>query len=86
MPPEHIVAYYGSFIHGNSFNIILEYADQGTLETFMRKTKSPSIPEQTLLFWARLFDVMGGLMTIHGKSRDDSSASQIFNGYVLYAI
>ena len=82
-PSEHIVAYYGSFIHGNSYNIILEYADQGTLEKFMRKTKSPSSPEETLLLWDRLLNVTHGLMTIHGKTGKDSSASQILNGYVL---
>ena len=85
-PSEHIIAYYGSFIHGNSYNIILEYADQGTLETFMRRTKSPSSPEETLLLWDRLLNVTHGLMTIHGKIGNDSSASQILNGYVLYTI
>ena len=85
-PSEHIVAYYGSFIHGSSYNIILEYADQGTLEAFMRRTKSPSLPEETLLLWHRLFYVTHGLMTIHGKIANDTSASQILNGYVLYTI
>ena len=85
-PSEHIVAYYGSFIHGNSYNVILEYADQGTLETFIKKTKSPSSPEETLLIWDRLFDVTHGLVTIHGKIGNDSSASQILNGYVLYTV
>lgn len=82
-PSPHIVAYYGGFIHGNSYNIILEYADQGTLETFMRNTKSPSSPEETILFWDRLFDVTHGIMTIHGKIGKESSASQILKGYVL---
>ena len=48
----------------------------------MRRTESPSSPEQTLLLWHRLFDVTHGLMTIHGKTGNDSSASQILNGYV----
>ena len=81
--PPHIIAYYGGFIHGNSYNIILEYADQGTLETFMRKTKSPSTIEDTLLFWNRLFDITHGILTIHGNIGYNSSASQILNGYVL---
>lgn len=82
-PTPHIIAFYGSFIHGNSYNIILEYADQGTLETFMKRTKSPSSPEDTLLLWDRLFGVIHGIMTIHGHIGNDSSASQILNGYVL---
>ena len=83
-PSEHIIAYYGSFIHGHSYNIILEYADQGTLEDFMRKTDSPSSAEDSLLLWDRLFDVTHGVMTIHGQIDNDSSASQILNGYALY--
>ena len=82
-PSPHIIAYYGGFIHGNSYNIILEYADQGTLETFMRKTKSPASAEHSLLLWDRLFDITHGIMTIHGEIGNESSASQILSGYVL---
>ncbi len=82
-PSPHIISYYGGFIHGNSYNIILEYADQGTLESFMRHTESPSTIEDSLLFWDRLFDITHGIMTIHGKIGNDNSASQILNGFVL---
>ncbi len=81
--PPHIIAYYGGFVHNNSYNIILEYADQGTLEDFMKRTKSPSSIEDTLLLWYRLSDVAHGILTIHGNIGDSSSASQIFKGYVL---
>ncbi|CAF9943242.1 MAG: hypothetical protein ALECFALPRED_010901 [Alectoria fallacina] len=80
-PSPHIIAYYGGFIHGDSYNLILEYADQGTLETFMRNTESPSTVEDTLLFWDRLFDITHGVMTIHGKIGNESSASQILKGW-----
>ena len=82
-PPPHIVAYYGGFIHGNSYNNIFEYADQGTLEDFMKTTDPPKDIEGNLLFWDRLSDVIHGIMTIHGKIGDHSSASQFLNGYVL---
>ena len=82
-PSPHIIDYYGGFIHGNSYNLILEYADRGTLESFMRDTAPPSTIEDTLLFWDRLSNVTHGIMTIHGKIGNDSSASQILNGYVL---
>lgn len=85
-PPAHIITFYGGFIHGESYNIILEYADGGTLETFMRNTKSPSTIEDTLLFWDRLFNVTHGIMVIHGKSGNNCSASQILNGYKLCPI
>ena len=81
-PSAHIIAYYGGFIHGNSYNIVLEYADKGTLETFMRITEPPLSVEHTLLFWNRLFDVSHGIMTIHNVMGDDRSAARFFNGYV----
>lgn len=80
-PSPHIIAYYGGFIHGDSYNIILEYADQGTLEDFMRNTKSPSTIEDTAIFWDRLFGVTHGIMTIHGNIGNYSSVSQIINGW-----
>lgn len=48
----------------------------------MKNTKSPSSAEDTLLLWDRLLNITHGLMTIHGKSGNDRSASQILNGYV----
>lgn len=80
-PSPHIIAYYGGFIHGNSYNIILEYADQGTLESFMKNTESPPTIEDTILFWDRLSDITHGIMMIHGKIGNDISASQILNGW-----
>lgn len=83
-PSPHIIAYYGGFVHGKSYNIILEYADQGTLETFMKETKSPRTIEDTLLFWDRLFKVTEGIARIHNtKIENDRSASQILSGYVF---
>lgn len=79
-PSPHIIAYYGGFVHGSSYNIILEYADQGTLESFMKITEPPSTIEDTLLFWDRLSCITHGIMTIHGKIGNDSSASQLLNG------
>ena len=52
----------------------------------MRRTKSPSSAEETLLLWDRLLKVTHGLMTIHGKIGNDSSASQMLNGYVSRSI
>ncbi|MCJ1391817.1 hypothetical protein MMC18_004684 [Xylographa bjoerkii] len=79
-PSPHIIAYYGGFIHGNSYNIILEYADRGTLESFMRTTDPPSTVEDTLLFWNRIFGIIDGLINIHGRIGAASSASQFLNG------
>lgn len=83
-PPPNIVAYYGGFVHGNLYNTILEYADSGTLEDFIRTTKPPVSIEDCLLFWHRLFGITDGIMAIHGQIPNLSkhSASQYLNGYV----
>ena len=83
-PSPYIVTYYGGFIHGNSYNIILEYADRGTLEDFMKETDQPASVEDNLRFWDRLSGITHGLLTIHGNTGAANSAYQFLNGYVLY--
>jgi hypothetical protein len=85
-PSAHISAYYGGFVHGNSYNIILEYADGGTLECFMRKTKPPSTIEDVLLLWDRLSDITHGVACIHGTIGNESSPIQRLNGWVMSPI
>ena len=85
-PSPHIIACYGGFVHGNSYNLILEYADGGTLESFMRKTKPPSTIKDVLFFWDRLSDITHGIMCIHQTSRNESSPSQRLNGWVMSPI
>ena len=47
-PSPFIVAYYGSFIDDETYNIILEFADRGNLEEFMRTTRAPSTAENMI--------------------------------------
>lgn len=82
-PPPNIVAFYGWFIQGTSYNLILEYADQGTLEDYMERTAKPESIEDVLLFWDRLTQIILGVQSIHGRIGNDTSASQILNGYVV---
>lgn len=65
-PIDHVLAYYGGFVHGNTYNIILEYADQGTLEDYMSNIGPPSTIEELVLLWDRLLHVTTGIMAIHG--------------------
>ncbi|KAL8747821.1 MAG: hypothetical protein Q9184_007549 [Pyrenodesmia sp. 2 TL-2023] len=53
-PPPNIVAFYGSFIQDASYNLIMEYADQGNLETFMKRTPKPESVEDVIVFTAGL--------------------------------
>ena len=65
-PPPFIIAYYGSFIDEDTFNIILEYADRRNLEDFMKNTGQPSTVEDMIELWDRLGCITHGLACIHG--------------------
>lgn len=76
----NLLTYYGSFEHGNTQNIILEWANIGTLESYMSTTSPPSTTEELVLFWDRLRGVLNGIMTIHGEGQYNAT-SWYPNGY-----
>ena len=81
-PPPHIIGFYGSFQRDQCFNIILEHADFGNLEEYMKKVSPPSSTDDIILFWNNFFDVTHGLMTIHGVKERSRKELQILLGYV----
>lgn len=66
MPPGNIIEYYGSFIKNDTFNIILEYADRGTLDQYMKSTNEPTDIGEILTFWKCFLPIFHGLTHIHG--------------------
>ena len=76
-----IIRFYGSFIQDGTYNIILEYADMGTLENYFERTTPPSRGEDIIQFWRRIFSVLGALMMIHGMKHSNAEGPQIFQGY-----
>ena len=81
-PPPNIIGFYGSFFRGETFNIILEYADLGNLEDFMQRVQPPSSIEDIITFWDRFFDVTHGLVTIHGTQEGNPKEPRSMLGYV----
>ncbi|KAL8714967.1 MAG: hypothetical protein Q9225_006475 [Loekoesia sp. 1 TL-2023] len=75
---NNIISYYGSFTRVNakrediSFNTILEFAEYGTLEDFMKNTDPPSTAEGSITFWERFLEVTRGLAVIHGRAPTDA--------------
>lgn len=65
-PSPFVIAYYGSFIDRDTYNIILEYADGGNLEDFMKRTPEPSTTEDMIAYWDRFCGITHGLAHIHG--------------------
>jgi serine/threonine protein kinase len=62
---DSIIKYYGSYIHGDEYNILLEYADKGTLEDYFQKESPPSRGVDIIKFWESLFQLIKGLIAVH---------------------
>jgi hypothetical protein len=78
---ESLIKLLGSYKQGDTYNILLEYADRGTLEDFFQTTRPPSLGEDIILFWSRLFNVIKALLRIHSAERpDDFSGPSILIG------
>jgi hypothetical protein len=65
--PTSIINFYGSYTHGDVCNIILEYADKGSLEEFYQRESPPSRGEDIIKFWDRLFQLIKALKVIHSS-------------------
>ncbi len=46
----NIIDFYGSYIHGDSFNVLLEFADKGSLERYFKKEPELKTGEDILNF------------------------------------
>ena len=79
-PHPHIITYYGSFARGGTFNVILEYADQGTLKEFFEKQLRPSSGDGIIRFWEGLFQLIDALWRIHNADGDTTEDPQMLQG------
>ena len=61
----------GSYKQGDTYNMLLEYADRGTLEEFFRSVAPPSLGGHIVMFWDRLFNVLKALSRVHATERPD---------------
>lgn len=77
-----MIAFHGSFQQCGTFNVILEYADCGTLEDYFAKKYPPSSGEDIIMFWERLFNVIKALSKIHDVRPPKGAVGPgIFQGY-----
>ncbi|KAF8848375.1 kinase-like protein [Acephala macrosclerotiorum] len=83
----HIIHFYGNFKYGNTYNVILEYADQGNLEEYFKTQPPPSLPEDIVKFWNNLFGILKALHTLHmvrvsvKKLRSANGESKVLHGW-----
>lgn len=78
---KSIIGFYGSYEQNGSYNVLLEYADLGTLEDYLQKTSPPTTGEDIRRFWHALFNVIKALQMIHHVQGNDASDSQVLRGY-----
>jgi serine/threonine protein kinase len=78
---KSIIGFYGSYIQDGSYNILLEYADRGTLEEYLQNTPPPTTGEDIFKFWSALFNVIQALHLIHNVQGNDPSDPPILQGY-----
>ena len=62
-----MIAFYGSFEYRGSFNILLEYADGGTLEDVFQSEARPRNAQDILDFWSNMFEPIKAVFAIHDK-------------------
>ena len=74
---------YTGFKFGGRNNLLLEYADQGTLEEYLEKTSPPSSAEDIIDLWESVLRVIIGVIRIHNPSSSDTDDQQMFQGYVF---
>lgn len=73
---ESVIKFYGSYIHGENYNILLEFADKGSLEEYFRRESPPSRGGDIIKFWEALFQLIKGLKAIH-SAREYVSSSML---------
>lgn len=79
-PPANIIAFYGGYELHNTYNIILEYADGGNLNHYMKRTPPPVSPEELSTFWSEFFNILNGIQTIHGVGQEQANQSHMLLG------
>ncbi|CZR54400.1 uncharacterized protein PAC_04284 [Phialocephala subalpina] len=62
---KHLIGVYGSYTQGNSYNVLLEWADRGSLEHYFQLTNPPAGIVGITNFWTSLFGTLRALHTIH---------------------
>jgi len=50
---DSIARFYGSYIHGDTFNTLLEFGDKGTLEDYFKREAPPSRGVDIIKFWVQ---------------------------------
>lgn len=58
--------YFDSFVENRQLNIVMEYCEQGDLETFIKNQMGRPLPESRI--WRYFFQIAEGLLELHSKN------------------
>lgn len=64
-PPANIVGFYKAFRQNDSYHIVLQYANVGTLEDYFEKCERPTLGRDILDLWTSLFRLNEAVDWIH---------------------
>lgn len=67
---DSIIGFYGSYMHGNTFHIILEFANEGTLEDFLHREPRPTDLHDIHVFWDHFLGVVNAVTVLHHVGRE----------------
>ncbi|KAH8761295.1 hypothetical protein BGZ57DRAFT_858249 [Hyaloscypha finlandica] len=78
-----IIGYYGTYTQSETYNIILEYADKGDLESFFQHENPPSETANIVEFWKSMFSIAKALKVMHNLDSGDSDTggADVFSGW-----
>ncbi|KAK5713542.1 hypothetical protein LTR15_011242 [Elasticomyces elasticus] len=62
---ESLLRYYGTYTYEGMHYVILEYADAGTLEDFLKNTPQPTQGEDIIAMWRGAFSLVEAVSRVH---------------------
>ena len=82
-PSPSMIGFHGSYVHRDTYNIILEFADGGNLEQYFKSENPPTRGVDIIAFWRSLFEVLKAMFRLHEQSlsEDDPHCHTILQGY-----
>jgi hypothetical protein len=76
----NLTAFYSTFEQHGTYNVLLEFADQGSLVDYFQKTP-PLRPEDIQTFWRNLLDVIKALDAIHKMPAGAANGPRVLQGW-----
>lgn len=80
---NNLIGFYGTFEQHGMYNVLLEFADHGTLLDYFQ-TAPPVRPEDIQTFWRNLLGLIKTLDAIHKSRSGDTRGPRVLQGWHGY--